>query len=99
MPPRNYYLVAITLLSSATFPTIPAFARSIATTCELRRTDACAAAPSSAPYSPECQEHRQIVPEYDVLAVEWRRYQGRSFAGATIPSTSAPRKSERRFPR
>ena len=53
------------------------------------------AAPSSALYSPECQEHRQIVPECNVLAVEWRRYQGRSFGGATIPSTSAPRNPER----
>ena len=43
----------------------------------------------------ECQEHRQIVPECNVLAVEWRRYQGRSFGGATIPSTSAPRNPER----
>ena len=66
---------------------------------------ACAVAPSSAPYSPECQEHRQIVPECNALAVEcveWRRYQGRSLVvpqsqaqvppkiGAVISSVSLP---------
>jgi hypothetical protein len=95
-----YYSVAITLLLFATLPTIPAFARLIAAEFEPRSMAFYGATPSSAPCLPECQEHRQIVPECNVLAVEWRRYQGRrSFGGPTIPSMSARRKSERKFPR
>src|SRR5215831_13904902 len=90
IPPRNYYLVAITLLLSATLPIILASARLGATKCERRPMAFCGLAPNSAPCSPECQEHRQIVPEYDVLAVEWRRYQGRSFGGATIQARVRP---------
>src|SRR5262252_11050111 len=93
IPPRNYYSVAITLLLSATLPTILASALSIATTCEPRPKVFYGAAPSSAPYSPEYQGRRRIAPGCDVLAVEWRRYQGRSLV---VPQSRAQVRPENR---